>query len=370
MCVIIHLLPEHSINEDILSNALHNNWHSWGIITKDAQAEKKKRLKVFRGVAENGDLEERDPRAGSCHKDFDEIKRIINDGQKLERFIHFRHATRGTVDMPNCHPLPLFENDDRQVFMMHNGSFSGNLGGFVQREVKDGYRVPVNNNFVPSDTFEFVNAHLKEPLGYFSEGDYTDPMFQKHIWGPLWGRVGSTSKVILIANDLEPMRAGPWVTFVDKEGQNAYYASNNDYFKDVIRGPLHEALLRKKKEEEEKNKPTVINVGKTGDVVTPYTHGMFQPNPSIVRGIAAIFSKFSQESNSTDIAGLAQCTFDEFKAIVKEIADKEFSGDLMAGFLEHMTKQFIAQEAKMTILQSKHERATKRIEELTNQKAG
>jgi hypothetical protein len=385
MCVIIQLLPDQEINQDWLYNSLCNNWHSYGILTKDPKATKKKRFELFQGVPDNANLPETDEKAGSCHVFFDDIQRILKDTKKIERFIHFRHATKGTVDLENCHPLLAYEDEDRQTYLFHNGTLGLGLGEYVNRQNYHGHWHPqsrsVDDNPVVfeskmSDTKEFVEKHLKEPLGHFAKGDYNDPMFKKYIWDALWTKYGGGSKILMVANDLEPLRVGPWVPITNEDNSPAFYASNNDYFKEITRGPLHQGRLREARRLEEQKRAEERAAGSSssevvkkevsnGVTMTPYTHGIFQPDPEIVKGVHNLLLRFGNDLSSNDLSTLNHCTIAEFEGIVESILKEADGQKILAGFFEYVTQQFMASVDAFEKLENKHRKASQLIEQLT-----
>ena len=57
--------------------------------------------------------------------------------------LHFRYATDGYIDVPNCHPFGYVESDLNKCYLMHNG-------------VMNKYRRRDRH----SDTYHFVNDYL------------------------------------------------------------------------------------------------------------------------------------------------------------------------------------------------------------------
>lgn len=78
MCSIIYLKPNAMIPYEMLENAVYNNWHSYGLVTKvDGKLDIKKK------VPESGEV---DPK---------EVFKLLQDDIEYERFLHLRHNTAG-----------------------------------------------------------------------------------------------------------------------------------------------------------------------------------------------------------------------------------------------------------------------------------
>lgn len=366
MCVIIHLLPGKTIEHLKLFNAAANNWHSWGIVVKD---EKKKKLTVIQRVPKNAELKEDHVDAGGCHNDIEEIEKILDDNKKFERFIHFRHATKGHVNIENCHPKLIYEGGNRQVYFMHNGTFGGGLGVTV-----NGYGMTygpqgVKLDKAPSDTYEFAEKHLMEPLEAFVEGDYTNEKFQKYLWNPLFIDKGQASRVIFISNDLPCLKAGSWSTFTNNETQEVdFYASNNTYFDKVDRGPLHEAQKaeerRQKAAQEAKEKSERVEGNlNASTAIVPYQHGMFQQDPKVLVGLRIIFDTFGAGLASNEIRDLGECSVPEFEAIINQLLSSGNTNSV-AFFMDLVVQSYMELYNDHERLKDKHDKATKKISSL------
>lgn len=367
MCVIIHILPGSSVEHDRLFNAAANNWHSWGIIVKGKDG-----LKTWKKVPQGAELADSNPKAGGCWQDIEEITKILDDNKEYHRYVHFRHATRGDVSLDNCHPFLAFKDEDREVFLMHNGSFVGGLGGQVWSPHNTNYGPGANSINTDSDTKEFVEKHLSKALKAFGiNGDYTNRDFQDFIWNPLYNSKGGSSKIILISNDLPELKAGTWDTFVDSKTQEPrYYASNNTYFRSVDRGPLfyqQKEKERRQKEEEEIEKRKTLSgsnsSGKTDTEVTQYRAGMFEINSEIIKGLHAVFETFGSGLAPGDIADLGECSVPEFEAIVNKFIA---SGNTLtiAHFLDVVMTSYMELYQENERLKDKHDKATKLISSL------
>lgn len=226
MCVIFHLDANTMPNKEKFTNAVYNNWHSWGIVVRGHDG----KLIVEKGVPET---KENDPEF---------LYGLLKKYENCERFLHIRHTTRGETNIENAHPFEIKIDGERTVYFMHNGTLNGfgNLQGGV--------------NSV-SDTKEFVDKVLANSLPFWNgpkgRGDYTDPNFKKLVLDKQW-TTSSTS--IFISDFADPMEYGnAWSVMADSEGDGNIRVSNMLYFNTVTRGPENDRRQAKKREEEAKN---------------------------------------------------------------------------------------------------------------------
>ena len=217
MCVIMHFTPGSMIPKEAFFNAVYNNWNGYGIILKDANGQ----LQVIRDCPKDGN----DPEV---------LWKIVEDNKDIDRFVHVRHATKGSVDLDNTQPFPVYSSDKRQVYFMHNGTFH-NFGA-----TNTYGRTPQTGD--KSDTIDFCEKILQPVLlrwvGENGKADYLDETFSKMILDKNWTH---SSKGLFISNDLQSMYYGNgWEEF-EKGGAPVVYVSNKDYFRNVTRGPFFEA---------------------------------------------------------------------------------------------------------------------------------
>lgn len=323
MCVIIQLPSGKTVPEKYLFNAAANNWHSWGIIVRKADGT----LDVHKNV----------PKLGT-HSDLDQIKDILETHKDCERLIHFRHNTRGETNLSNTHPFLAFNQKatatrkGRAVWFMHNGTFL-NYG-------KD-------TTSPKSDTAEFVEQFLAPALNSFhtekGSGDLSNAMLRLLIETGFEKAQGS-NRGLLISTDHEPIRLGTWVRF-DHAGNTtytdasvAYYASNDEYFKEIKRGPVHEAMQeeKKKKEAEDRKLPvTTSNERKPA----AFDKSMFQPDTEIFTGLQAYFGDGLDLTDDESLSRLAFVTKDEFERYIYDLIESN-SIKKVACFIEHLTLRF------------------------------
>ncbi|AXP07762.1 putative glutamine amidotransferase [Sinorhizobium phage phiM6] len=209
MCAIIHLPAETQLDKEHLYNCVYNNWHSWGLILKDANG----KMQMLKDCPEK----ENDPEL---------IWKMLEDNKDIERVLHLRHTTRGETNMENAQPFEVYSSDTRQVFFAHNGT----LYKFGESNI--------HKKDTISDTRDFCDKILRPSLlrwtGENGKGDYTDKLYWDLIVKEHWAQ---NSKGIFVSNDLPPRYVGDgWSTY--KSGANGEIKiSNNDYFKEVTRGP-------------------------------------------------------------------------------------------------------------------------------------
>ena len=227
MCVIIHLPAGSKIDFDKLKNACHNNWHSYGLVTRiDGK------LDIRRVLPKSGEV---DP---------EEVQEAIEKDEEFERFLHLRHNTAGATTLKNCHPFDVYYSEGRQVVFMHNGTFNE----YKPKRFDDKGKMEDDPNG-PSDSVTFAEENIT-PLLVRSNGDIEDNYFQRVV-RRFWS---SGNRGCLISSDQNPWFIGDdWKTLKIGEGGAELRASNDLYFDKVVRGPEKDridALVAKLREEE------------------------------------------------------------------------------------------------------------------------
>lgn len=370
MCVIIHLPPGKKIPEEKLWNAVCNNWHGWGLGLWD---EKKKTIDIIRSVPDKSWYDDRDLEAGGNHTEFDKIVEALINNEDKHRYLHLRHATRGRINMDNCHPIPLYVTPKRQVYAMHNGSFHfglGDGGHVTSRFMQVGYGNPNHSNTAEgtgmSDTVDFCRQFLMEPLKEFVKGDYTDPVFIRHIWVPLWTKYGNSSKFLIFSNDMEPLKAGSWDDFKNSSGEIQYHASNNMYFDRISRGPIFQENERaktkaesdRKANEETKKETSTTGAGSSEIKMISYEPGMFQPDPVVQKGLANILEMYGDGVYADTIANLRMCSVPEFESMIHSVV-KEGKIGALAFLFDHIVTEFGEQQDSIDPIITKKEASEK-----------
>lgn len=239
MCVISILEPGQILPKDWVTNAVYNNPHGFGLILKDP---KRNKMEVIKKCPEKG-------------TDPEEILDLLEDNLEMKRYLHLRWRTDGPVDVDNAHPFTSYYSDRRQVYFMHNGtlhSYKPRAGGWV---TEGGVRTEIIAEDA-SDT-KLFNERVLQPLllrweGSQGRGDISDPVFCEVI-DKYWGATGD-NKGILICNDLDDIyiNRARWSILKDTN-DDPFFASNDSYFKQLVRGPVFEELKKvREKEEAEK----------------------------------------------------------------------------------------------------------------------
>lgn len=221
MCVIIYLKPGQMPPKEMLFNAVYNNWHSYGLVTRiDGK------LDIKRVVPASGEV---DPQ---------EVWNALTDDFDFERFLHLRHNTAGATNLENCHPLDVYYDPkrQRQVVFMHNGTMYN-----YKSKKKSATGSEIDDDDGPSDTKNFTDRVLIPYLSScdFGEGkgDIQSP-YMRDLIKKFWG---GSNRGLLISSDQDPLFIDDWKV-VGPEG-NKFPASNDDYFKEVKRGPEHTRRL-------------------------------------------------------------------------------------------------------------------------------
>lgn len=230
MCVIIHLPAGAKINFAMLKNAVHNNWHSYGLVTRiDGK------LDIKRVVPKSGEV---DPV---------EVANALDKDEEFERILHLRHNTAGATTMKNCHPFDVYSDNDRQVVFMHNGTF---FDYKPKKFDKDGKLEDDNDG--PSDSLSFAEENIT-PMLVRSNGSIQDAFFQK-VTRKFWAH---NNRGLLISSDEDPWFIGDDWKKIEGTNGGELRVSNDHYFDKVTRGPekdRRDKAEKLRKEEEAKSK--------------------------------------------------------------------------------------------------------------------
>lgn len=207
MCQVFWLAPNVMPKKEDFYNCVYNNWHGYGLVTKVG-----KKLDIKRAVpAEN------DPA---------ELWGMLEENLEYERFLHLRHATAGDLSLINAHPFDVISSSKGDVVFMHNGSLSGQDPKTMAAISADDPRKKW------SDTKYWVETFLTPYLASLKTVDIHDANL-KMIIGTFWQQ---NNRGILISSHQKPATLGTWVT-MKGEDEKVYFAANDTYFRDVIRGP-------------------------------------------------------------------------------------------------------------------------------------
>ncbi len=271
MCVIFVLNPGFTLPLEMLKNACYNNPHGFGIVFKRAGS-----FEVMKELPEGGN----DP---------DVIYKLLKDNEDAQRFVHVRWKTQGAISLENTQPFTVYDDGETRIEFMHNGTLSsyGPPVGYQHSQVSFS-QISDSKDFAD----KVLTKYLPKLCGDNGVADIEDEMVQQ-ILDKYWS---GGSKGVLICNRLDPFYFGKssWED-VDtseivngEEVKGSFYASNNDYFERLKRGPLFEKreTERKKKEEEAK---------KTGTNVSTKTEG------SVVGSSPEFFSRYALKEKVSDI---------------------------------------------------------------------
>lgn len=345
MCVIIRLKPKQMIPGEMLRNAVYNNWHSYGLVTKIDG-----RLDIKRKVPESGEV---DP---------DEVYALLQDDFEFERWLHLRHNTAGATTLENTHPFEVFfkqGKNPRHVVWMHNGT----LYPYVSKKTTP-YGSTVDDPDGPSDSKNFVEQVI---IPYISsmdfgngKGDIENFHFQnliKKFWTPV-----HSNRSVFISSDQRPFCIGEWKE-IGEEG-NKILVSNDDYFSEVKRGPE-----KARREEEEKKRkalavknfttssretPGVVEVAKLSDYPEKQ-HGFY----GLKHSLANILQDWDVYDREGAVA-LGWATREELEDIYKHKSDCLYLMDWIFTDYAKLYEEHIQE-------QKKHDSATKIIASLKNE---
>lgn len=199
MCVIIEIPRGMKFPENKMTNAVSNNPHGFGIVWLDDN-----------GVEVQHFISDKD-------NDPADVMRALEEHNKTaDAYLHLRYKTKGTVSRENTHPFTVISDDRNEVYMMHNGTFSG----------LDKYGPVINAE--ESDSSQFNRVLLQPLLNHFKfeDGliDPSDPMLKV----VLDKFVDGGNRLLMIGNNGLPGFFGNWskVTY----SGDSFFASNNTYF--------------------------------------------------------------------------------------------------------------------------------------------
>jgi len=107
---------------------------------------------------------------------------ILEGLHDQDAFIHFRFRTKGEVNEDSCHPFQAYGENDRRVYLMHNGTISG-YGSATEVDSKE-----FAEKLVGPLYHRFLLSGIRNPL----QDEFYHEIVQKFI--------GSDSKVALLDN--------------------------------------------------------------------------------------------------------------------------------------------------------------------------
>lgn len=243
MCVITIYDEGIMPDKEEFFNSVYNNPHGWGLLIRTGGNTLELRQEV---------TEDTDPQIV-----WDNLEDSIN---KI-RYLHLRNATVGTVTQQNAQPFSFYKDETtgEELWFMHNGtlsSFKSDKDEHYGRYAT--YTTPLVDE--PSDSLNFANIvltpvfeALKNPMNIGSE------VVLDLIINEFWSNYSNRGLIISTCDD------NPHVLINEKDWCNIdvspidkdpYLASNDTYFKKIIRGPEHDRRL-------ELSKQTLLLEGET-----------------------------------------------------------------------------------------------------------
>lgn len=274
MCNILYLKSGQMPDRREFKNMCHNNWHSYGLVTKiDGK------LSIIKKVPEGGEIDDQ------------EIWDLLVRDKDYERFLHVRHNTAGLTNLENAHPIPIYfePSTGKHVEFMHNGT----MYQYKSKKLSP-TGTSIDDDDGPSDTKNYADQVLTPTIAGCNFGtgkaDLWHPMIRK-ILNQFWP---TSNRGVLISGDQAPLLFGDWKEYKVKDSfgkEDIILSANIDYFPSVTRGPEFD----RRKEEEQKilaaAKGTKKEVGgeQKYAVVTPLSkfqfglkHGFFSLKDSLV----------------------------------------------------------------------------------------
>lgn len=311
MCVICVLHPGYTPPYEMIKHAVYNNWHGYGLILKE-----NKKIQIIRKCDPEG---ENDP---------EEIYKLLKENEDVERILHVRHTTVGATSLENTQPFPVYWTNKRQVYFMHNGTLPTVTPTAKQLEALGEHDVTLDS----SDSKKFATFKLAPMLqrivGENGKGDIHDP-FITELFDKMWS---TSNRGLLVANDQENLYLGfNWTEVKDGSG-GAFFASNNDYFGRVVRGPEHERRM-----EEQRKKNSAITVLHHKEDDSNRVSNAFQlqcPTFKMRYGVSENIKTLLEDSDVWDLDGyiaMANLSLKETEELVESL------GTDLAGMLMYIT---------------------------------
>lgn len=313
MCSIFILEPGQMIDEDKLDNAVANNLDGYGVILHNLET---KKLETVKAYTQGGTKTE-------------DVLNILKYNMDRRRYVHLRNQTHGVINSENAHPFKVFSSDDRDVWLMHNGTIHT-------------YRPPVNDD--RSDTRMFtdlmVTPLLEKFKGEFGYGDYNDPLVKTIL--AKFSDAGSFNRILLVSNDLEPLLLGNWSKIKNKDGTE-FLASNDSYFNAIVRGPRKPVVPFQRhnhwnptggmaaggnnsqvshlpqQKQEEKKKEEVKKVTPLAEAGINSTKAKYQVPEKVTEALGDWYEDFG-------FYGISWLKFSELEKLVKELSVSELAG--------------------------------------------
>jgi len=202
MCQIIHKIRDYNLPLDLLRNTCITNPDGFGIMMFDQGKLVSER--IYTGEDNNPE----------------EIAGFLESIYSKEAFIHFRYKTKGNVSKESCHPFKIYNDNDREVYLMHNGTLS-DYGSNTKVDSEDfGEQIvaPLYETFLKSGT--------RNPL----RNDFFTQILNKFV--------GTGSKIVLMDNvgDYSIINQKAGELYEDKSQEKKFWVSNTYSFNRYHRG--------------------------------------------------------------------------------------------------------------------------------------
>jgi hypothetical protein len=341
MCAIVYLKKTQMPLREQIDNAVYNNWHSYGLIVRIGED-----LEVIKECPESGEVNP------------DDVWNLLEKYREYDRYLHLRHNTAGATSIENTHPFLVYDDGDRKVWWMHNGT----LYPFVSKKQETsntGTVKWVDDPDGKSDTVNFaeqvITPLLEQLDGPHGKGDIKNPLLRKMIQANWSG----SNRGLLVSNKEGSLFIDQW-KMIDS-GQDKFLASNDEYFTTVKRGPefARREESRKKIEAERKALEEAKKGAQTGsasrtivsikDFTFDQKHGFYKLSESLCK-VCHDWDIYEREG----AIALGYATKDELKELYESEADCMFVMDWV--FSDYATMY-----DEMLCLEDKHDRASKMI---------
>ena len=302
-------------------NMCWNNWHSYGLVTKVNN-----KLDIKRKIFPDDSL---------SLQDIKDLYQLLKDDLEHERILHVRHITAGANSEENCHPLPAYYSDKREVVFMHNGTLydwqtkkQSTVGNVTS------YTVDYDG---ASDSKNFCDKVIQPMLAASDfgngHGDITSA-YAKMIFNKLWG---ADNRGILISSDQPTLYLGLWSKCKSTTGSDIKSA-NDKYFDDVIRGP---EKTRREESLKKRSDNNVISISQIKDL-----NKLGKVDPEKYRIKITGFEDISNDWNLYDYEGLSSLgnlTNDELDILFEEHpVDAQLLFDLVTSSHQKLWEEYQA----------------------------
>lgn len=349
MCVIINFKAKQMIDKEALVNACHNNWHSYGLVTKvDGK------LDIKRVLPKNDEI---DP---------EEIYALLQKDFEYERFLHVRHNTAGATSEENVHPFDVYfdPKSGEQIVFMHNGT----LYEYKSKKWKDNSFIDDDDGKSDSKNFtDEILIPLVQANFAGKPADLSSPFFRRTLL-KYWPSTGS-NRGVLISSRQESMFLGDWKEF--GETGNEVKVSNTEYFGKVIRGPEFERRRLQQEEEEKRIEEERRRNRATAITVTPSSpstsvrkfNGLEVEKTDDLFGLSETLANIFNDWDAWDREGLTALGYATKEEIEQLYANKKDCVIAMDMIFTDYAKMY----KEMDVLKDKLVRQSKHIERMANE---